>query len=279
MVAANEAVATYLLRTDTPSLYRVHDVPAGEKLRELKELLNAYGYALEPTSPKRASRAFQKILAQWKGKPEAAVLDTAVLRSMKMAVYAPTNIGHFGLASLCYTHFTSPIRRYPDLIVHRMLTMRLLSSPTAERMAELRLNMPRWGKDLSDLERRAEKAEREAIKIKQAEFMEGKINEEFEGIITSVMPFGFFVELQEHFVEGLVKVTSLRDDYYIFNDKKRFLAGERLHREFHAGETIRVRVISVNRIAGQVEFKPILAPAATRTRQNQPRFNPRRRRR
>ncbi len=254
MVAANEAVARYLTRTDTPALYRVHAPPDGEKLRDLQEFLEAYGYRLASFSPQDASRAYQKLLLSWQGKPEEAVLNFALLRSLKLAVYAPRNIGHFGLASRCYTHFTSPIRRYPDLIVHRMLTRRLAGPIGDRQLAALKERLPVWGEELSRAERRAEKAEREAVKVKQAEFMSGKIGETFAGRITTVAPFGFFVELEEHFVEGLVRVNTLEDDYYVFDERKRFLRGDRTGREFHTGDRVTAEVKRVDPAEGEVDF-------------------------
>jgi len=254
MIAANEAVARYLTRTDTPALYRVHDAPSGDKLEELLQYLKAYDYRLENVSPRNASPAFQRLLRSWQGKPEEPVLNMALLRSMKMAVYQPKNIGHFGLGSDCYAHFTSPSRRYPDLIVHRMLTARLEGPLPGHRLAELRERMPVWGEMLSNYERRAEKAEREAVKIKQAEFMEDKLGEVFSGTITSITNFGFFVELDEHFVEGLVKLGSLEDDYYRFEERQRFLVGERHRRTFRTGDKVTVQVMRVNKSEGWVDF-------------------------
>lgn len=254
MIAANEAVARYLARTDTPALYRVHEVPAGEKFEELQQFLKAYHYELEPFSPRRASRAYQKLLKSWEGKPEAPILNMALLRSMKLAVYQPRNVGHFGLGSECYAHFTSPIRRYPDLIVHRALTARLAGPLPARKRGEWQERMPVWGEMLSHYERRAEKAEREAVAMKQAEFMADKLGEVFPGTITTVTNFGFFVVLDEHFVEGLVKLGSLEDDYYVFEERQRYLIGERRRRTFRTGDKVTIQVMRVNREEGWVDF-------------------------
>ncbi len=255
MIAANEAVAGYLARTDTPVLYRVHEPPSGEKLEALKEILRAYSYALKPGKSRESSRGFQELLLSWQGRPEASVLNTALLRAMKQALYAPKNLGHFGLASLCYTHFTSPIRRYPDLIVHRMLTERLEKGAwSGGRRADMALRMPAWGEQLSLAERRAEKAEREAVKVKQVEFMQDKVGEVFAGLITTVTNFGFFVELEEHFVEGLVRAGRLEDDYYYFEDRQRHLAGVNTGREFRTGDRVIVKVREVDRNEMRVIF-------------------------
>jgi ribonuclease R len=254
MIAANEAVARYLARTDTPTLYRVHEPPAGEKFEELQQFLKAYRYELGPFSPRDAARAYQKLLRSWQGKPEEPVLNMALLRSLKLAVYQPRNLGHFGLGSRCYTHFASPIRRYPDLIVHRTLTARLAGPLPARKLSEWRERMPVWGEQLSFAERRAEKAEREAVAMKQAEFMADKLGEVFAGTISTVTNFGFFVTLEEHFVEGLVKLGSLEDDYYIFEERQRTLIGERHRRIFRTGDKVTIQVMRVNKEEGWVDF-------------------------
>jgi len=254
MSAANEAVATFLARTDTPSLYRIHEAPSGEKLEELREFLTAYGYLLPGTKPREASKVYQRLLASWQGKPEEPVLNMALLRSMKLAVYAPKNIGHFGLASRCYSHFTSPIRRYPDLIVHRMLTERLAGPVAGRRREMLAANMPTWGEELSIAERRAEKAEREAVRVKQVEFMEGRLGEIFGAVISNVTNFGFFVELQEHFIEGLVRAADIGDDYYRFEEGRRYLAGVNHGREFRTGQKVLVRASEIDKDEMRVLF-------------------------
>jgi ribonuclease R len=254
MIAANEAVARYLMRTDTPALYRIHDQPSGDKFEELMEFVKAYGYRLESGSPRAASLAFQQLLHSWQGKPEAPLLNMVLLRSLKLAIYSPRNIGHFGLASSCYTHFTSPIRRYPDLVVHRVLTARLAGALSPKLRSEWAERMPVWGTLLSEAERRAERAEREAVSVKQAEFMQDRVGEVYAGTITNITNFGFFVELNEVFVEGLVKLGSLGDDYYIFHERERKLIGERHRRIFKLGDAVNVQVMRVNKEEGQIDF-------------------------
>ncbi len=274
MIAANEAVARFLLRLNMPTLYRVHEPPEGEKFESFREFLAVYGYRVEKGKPKNASRAFQKLLQAWEGKPEAPVLNMALLRAMKMAVYAPTNLGHFGLASDCYTHFTSPIRRYPDLIVHRMLTERLGTGIlSGARRNRLQAQMERWGEDLSQLERRAEKIEREAVKMKQMEFMAGKIGETFAGVITHVTNFGFFVELAEPFVEGLVRAADLADDYYMFDEHRYELQGTNHGRTFSLGLAVSVQVAGVEREKNRVIFalRDPAGPGTTGPQRNTPR--------
>jgi ribonuclease R len=277
MIAANEAVATYLFRTETPSLYRVHELPSGEKLEDFKEIIAAFGYELKVGKPKEAGKQFQRLLKSWQGKPEAEVLNMSLLRSMKIAVYSARNLGHFGLGSTCYTHFTSPIRRYPDLIVHRMLTERLEKGPIAgERRSQLASRMVEWGEQLSLLERRAEDAERQAVAAKQVEFLESKIGQIFEGHISTVMNFGFFVELHAHFVEGLVQARDLTDDYYVFHDQKRFLRGVNKGREFHTGQVLKVKIAQIDTEKMRVIFT-LDEPenkSEIKTPLNQPRVNP-----
>ncbi|MCK5243498.1 ribonuclease R [bacterium] len=275
MIAANEAVAKYLRQQDVPSLYRIHEPPAGERMEEFQEFLEAYGYALKLGKSQEASKQFQKLMQQWEGKPEAQVLNMALLRAMKLAVYAPKNSGHFGLGSECYTHFTSPIRRYPDLIVHRRLTEHLKRrTQTGGQRNAWQSKMVIWGEQLSDLERRAEKAEREAVKRKRLEFMSNKIGEIFEGTITTVANYGFFVELQEHFVEGLVRSSELSDDYYYFEERQRFLQGTNSHRIFRTGQRVRIRMDRIEWEEQRVLFSLHEAAAQKKTaeKRNAPRM-------
>lgn len=273
MLAANEAVARYLLRRSAPALYRVHEPPDGEKLKDFREFIAAYGYELRIGKPQDAAKAFQRLLRSWQNKPEAPLLNMALLRAMKLAVYATRNQGHFGLASACYTHFTSPIRRYPDLVVHRQLTACL----AGQRPLVLG-RLDQLAEQLSLDERRAEKAEREAVKLKQAEFMEDKIGRVYNAVIGSVLNFGFFVELDEPYVEGLVRSADLKDDYYYFDDRKRQLVGSSRGRLFATGQKIRVKVAAVERADSRVLFTLDEAPATPPSRRNPPRIAARRHR-
>ncbi len=256
MIAANEAVAAYLARAGRPTLYRIHEAPDGEKMEEFQIFLKAYGYDFSPGKPKEASRAFQALLHSFKGKPEEAIMNHALLRAMKLAVYSAVNKGHFGLGSSCYCHFTSPIRRYPDLIVHRMLTEQLeQGNPSGRHLEDLQSRMPQWAEHLSQRERIAEKAERMAVRTKQMQFLKTKLGEPFEGIITSVKAFGFFVELNEHYVEGLVPVTDLNDDYYLYDETRRFFYGSRSGREYRTGQAVRISVLEVDEEQLRVYFQ------------------------
>ncbi|MCD4812868.1 ribonuclease R [bacterium] len=255
MIAANEAVAEYLRQEDLPAIYRIHEAPSGEKLLDFEMFLKAYGYKLEIKKPSQASQAFQRLLHAWEGKQEAAVLNIALLRAMKLAVYSPKNIGHFGLGSECYTHFTSPIRRYPDLIVHRVLTEKIAQVKLTGKQRNRRAaQMAQWGEVLSKLERRAEKAEREAVRVKQMAFMEDKLGKEFSGTISMVTQFGFFVALEAFFVEGLVRAAEMQDDYYQFEESKRILLGVNHGRRFTIGQKVKIVLKRVDRLEMQIVF-------------------------
>jgi ribonuclease R len=181
-----------------------------------------------------------------------------LLRSMKQAVYQPENIGHFGLASLCYTHFTSPIRRYPDLIVHRMLDRAIkrekLKAPEREALSSY---LEQAGKDTSARERNAMEAEREMVDLKKAQFMMEKIGQEFGGFVTSLANFGFFVELDSYFVEGLVKIASLTDDDYYYYEKEYLIKGLRHGRKFRLGDNVRVKVARINVFRSEIDLELI----------------------
>ncbi|HEX9660811.1 MAG TPA: ribonuclease R, partial [Candidatus Binatia bacterium] len=221
MIAANEAVARRLRDNDLPLLYRVHAGPDEEALEAIAPFLLTLGYRLAVKKEKIAPLDIQRLLESARGKPEERLLNRVLLRSMKQAIYQPENIGHFGLASTCYTHFTSPIRRYPDLIVHRMLDKALQGEKLKpnERDDLLRY-LQEAGRHTSERERHAMDAEREMVDLKKAQFMMNKIGEEFTGFINSLANFGFFVELDDYFIEGLVKLSSLTDDEYDYFEKE-----------------------------------------------------------
>jgi ribonuclease R len=195
-------------------------------------------------------KELQKILLEAQGRPEEMIVNNILLRSMKWAKYSAQNTGHFGLASEAYTHFTSPIRRYPDLIVHRLLK-RILSRKEGRISEE---ELAKKADYLSRRERVAMEAEREILDRYRVRFMKEKIGEELEGVISGVMAFGFFVELKEIFVEGLVRVTSLHDDYYQYHENRYCLIGERTHRTFRIGDEVKVRVDRVEVERRQIDF-------------------------
>jgi ribonuclease R len=256
MIAANEAVARHLKGQDYPLLYRVHEGPDAEALEAIAPFLLSLGYRLPLKRERTTPLEIQKLLEACRGKPEEKVINHVLLRAMKQAHYQPENIGHFGLASTCYTHFTSPIRRYPDLIVHRILERVLQGNKLkpSER-DELITYLVEAGKHTSERERNAMDAEREIVDLKKAQFMMDKLGEEFTGVITSLANFGFFVELDPYFIEGLVRLSTLTDDDYHYYEKEYVIKGRRHGRKFRLGDTIRVKVVRINAFRSEIDFE------------------------
>lgn len=252
MLAANEVIAEHIFWLKIPFVYRIHEVPDMEKIFSLQEFLDHLGYKIKGIRNLKP-KALQRVLEEVKGKPEEKVVNTVLLRSLKRARYSDENVGHFGLATSFYTHFTSPIRRYPDLIIHRILREQLEGTITEKRQEQLSKMLGKVAKLSSERERIADDAERETVELKMVEYMEDRIGEEFNGIISSTTSFGFFVEL-ENTVEGLVHVSNLEDDYYIFDERTLTLRGERTKREFKIGDKVKVRVIKVDKIERQIDF-------------------------
>jgi ribonuclease R len=255
MLAANEAVATTIADRDIPSLYRIHEPPDPGKIGEFREFAYNFGYRLPGNTEGTVSPAdLQCLLDEAEGKPEERMINEVLLRCMKQARYSAELLGHFGLASACYTHFTSPIRRYPDLVVHRILR-RILDGPVGEdERRRLAATLPETAAHTSRRERVAMEAEREIVNLRKAQFMQSRLGEEYDGIITGVATFGFFVELVEIFVEGMVPVAMLRDDYYQYLEKEHLLVGSRTGVKFRIGDPVRVRVARVDLERRQIEF-------------------------
>ena len=246
MLAANEAVATFLTERKAPLLYRVHEPPDAEKLLAFQQFIAHFNYGLE-IGPVVDPGKLQRLLAEAAGKPEERMINQVLLRSMRQARYSPENAGHFGLAADLYCHFTSPIRRYPDLIVHRVLREVLRKGKLAEkRRDQLQQTLPEVGEQSSQRERRAMEAEREIVVLKKCQFMAQHAGEEFAGFISGVLPFGFFVELKEFFVEGLVRISSLNDDFYHYEEDLHRLVGQHRRRIFQIGQEVKVSVKTVN---------------------------------
>ncbi len=258
MIAANEAVARQLTEKNLPLLYRVHEGPDREALEALAPFLLSLGYRLSLKQERISPLEIQRLLESARGKPEERVLNRVLLRSMKQAVYQPENIGHFGLASACYAHFTSPIRRYPDLVVHRMFDRALHGDKLKPNEREdLIRYLQEAGKHTSERERHAMDAEREMVGLKKAQFMMNKLGEEFTGFITTLANFGFFVELDDYFVEGLVKLSSLIDDDYDYFEKEYVIKGRRHGRKFKLGDNVRVKVARINAFRSEIDFELI----------------------
>jgi ribonuclease R len=249
MIAANEAVSHFIEERGIPSIYRVHEPPRQEAIEEFRRFISHLGYKVKKESD-HSPKDLQRILLEAKGRSEEKVVNNILLRSMKWAVYSAKNVGHFGLASVAYTHFTSPIRRYPDLIVHRVLKRILLKRDGKISEEEL----ARKADHLSQRERVAMEAEREILDRYRIRFMKDKVGEVFEGVISGVTAFGFFVELKDIFVEGLVRVTSLHDDYYHYHEKRYCLMGERTHKTFRIGDEVKVRVDRVDVERRHIDF-------------------------
>jgi ribonuclease R len=261
MLAANETVASHLWRARAPSLYRIHEKPDPKKLEQFDRVAQAFGYRLPRPFTSIEPRAFQEIAEMVKGKPEERFLTRRMLQSMKQARYSEKRDIHFGLATSCYTHFTSPIRRYPDLVVHRVLRRIRSGAPLQPRERQaLEEFLPEAALRSSRMERNADAAENELIERKKAAFMSGRLGEEFDGFIISVHPFGFFVELREYYIDGLVPIDALRDDRYRFIEKKQILKGDRHGRVFKLGDRVLVRLDRVNQFQLQLEFS-LVEPA------------------
>jgi len=249
MIAANEAVARFMEKKRLPFVYRIHEPPSQEAIEEFRRFVSFLGFRMKK-EPNPSPKEFQRILSEAKGRIEEKVINNVLLRSMKWAKYSPQNAGHFGLASEAYTHFTSPIRRYPDLMVHRLLKRALRHEEGKVQEEEL----VRKADHLSHRERVAMEAEREIVDRYRVRVMKEKVGDVFEGVITGVTAFGFFVELKDIFVEGLVRVTSLSDDYYHFEEKRYCLMGERTHKMFRIGDGVRVKLVRVDTERRQIDF-------------------------
>jgi ribonuclease R len=265
MLLANETVATYLEGRGMPSLYRIHEQPDVLKVEEFEEFISGFGYSLAAPPGAVRPRHFQRLLEKLRGKPEERPIAFLMLRTMQKARYAERNLGHFGLAADSYTHFTSPIRRYPDLVVHRMLREVRHHGIDMERVEELEADLPEIARHCSDMERRADEAERELVQWKKVRFMADKVGDEFDGYITGVAAFGLFVQLVEHYVEGLVHVSSMADDYYRFLEKSHSLRGENTQKIYQLGDRVRVQVVRVDLERRQIDLGLVEILDAVRT--------------
>jgi ribonuclease R len=253
MLVANETVAAWLDEQDVPTLYRIHEEPDPLKVEEFEEFVSTLGYSLAAPAGAIRPRHFQKLVERIQGKPEEKPIAFLMLRTMQKARYEPTNEGHFGLAAESYTHFTSPIRRYPDLVVHRSLREARHGMPQ-ERREELAEDLPEVARHTSERERRATDAERELVQWKKVRFMADKVGDEFDGYITGVAAFGLYVELIDHFVEGMVHVSTMADDYYRFVERAHIMRGENTGRVYRLGDRVRVQVIKVDMERRQVDL-------------------------
>ena len=253
MLAANETVAEHFYWMGVPFIYRVHDKPQAERIIELKRFLGRFGLILKGSADSIHPKALNELLAQAEELEEQHVINTVTLRAMQKAVYSPECLGHFGLGMKYYCHFTSPIRRYPDLMIHRIIKESLHGELTEERMDQLAIKVEEASTQSSVTERQAQEMEREADKMKMTEYMAGHIGEYYDGIISSVTNFGFFVQL-ENTVEGLVRAADLQDDYYMFQPEQYRLIGERYHKIYGLGDRVTIQVTRASVASREIDF-------------------------
>ncbi len=254
MLLANETVADYLDAEGGPGLYRVHEQPDPMKVAQFEEFIAGFGLSLGAPLNALRPRHFQKLVERIHGTPVEKPVAFLMLKTMQKARYAPENLGHFGLAAASYTHFTSPIRRYPDLVVHRLLRARRHGRLDDARREEIEEDLPEIARHTSERERRADDAERELLAWRKVRFMADKVGDEFDGYVTGVATFGVFVELVDHFVEGLVHISTMADDYYRFIEASHTLRGENTEKVYRLGDKVRVQVIRVDLERRQIDL-------------------------
>lgn len=254
MLLANETVAESHFWQEIPFVYRVHEAPDEEKIKKLGTFIQNFGHTMHIGQEKVHPKELQKLLNKIEGSKEADLISRLTLRSMKQAKYTPENSGHFGLATTYYSHFTSPIRRYPDLQIHRIIKENLRGKLARERKEHYENILSNVTKDCSELERRAEQAERETIKLKKAEYMEKHVGEDFAGVISSITKWGMYVEL-ENTIEGLVHVTAMTDDHYEYYEDRYEMVGQHRGNVFKLGQEISVEVTGINKLQRTIDFR------------------------
>ncbi|MBL8454029.1 MAG: ribonuclease R [Zoogloea sp.] len=257
MLAANVCASEFLQGQEHPALYRVHEGPTPEKLAKLRDFLGEFGLQLGGGEEPKAGD-YARLLESIKARPDLQLLQTVMLRSLRQAVYSPDNVGHFGLAYEAYTHFTSPIRRYPDLLVHRAIKAALLGQQYTP--AQENGDWDAIGMHCSMTERRADEADRDVENWLKCYYMQDRIGEEFEGSVSAVVPFGLFVALHDVFVEGLVHISDLGSDYFHFDDAQHALVGERTGQRYRLSDQVRVQLVRVNMEASKIDFRLLQGP-------------------
>ena len=258
MLTANETIAEKFYWLEAPFIYRVHEEPDIDKIKDTNKFLFNIGYKIKASKDNIKPKAFSEVLDKIKGTEFEKVISTLILRTLKVARYENENKGHFGIASSYYCHFTSPIRRYPDLFIHRVISEYIKKGYmlSEERLTELQDKSEKYALSSSDAERQAVQAERDAEDVKKAEFMEDKIGEEYEGIVSSVTGFGMFVELDST-VEGIVRFENMGDEYFRYDEANKKLVGENSKLVYKIGDKVRVRVIEANKLLRKVAFEII----------------------
>ena len=256
MLTANESIAEKFYWLEAPFIYRVHEEPEYEKIQETNKFLFNIGEKIKANRDNIRPKAFSDVLEKLKGTEYEKVISTLILRTLKLAKYESENKGHFGIASKYYCHFTSPIRRYPDLFIHRVISEYLENNYNLnqERKNELDNKAKKYAETSSECEKVATKAERDAEDIKKAEFMQNKIGEEYEGIISSITSFGMFVEL-ENTVEGLIRFEDMGNEYFVYDENRKTLIGEKTNRVFKIGDQVKIKVIEANKILKKIAFE------------------------
>lgn len=262
MLTANETVAESFYYVQAPFIYRNHEIPEMEKIDELNKFLFGLGYKIRGIKKDDESsvhpKAFAQVLDEVNGKPEEKVVSNLILRTLKLAKYESENKGHFGIASKCYCHFTSPIRRYPDLFIHRVISSYLKHDYNIndELREKYGIEAVKYAESSSERERVAQKVERDAEKIKKAEYMQKKIGEQYDGVVSGVTQFGMFVEL-ENTVEGLIRFEDLGDEYFDYDDQRKTLRGEKSNKTYRVGDKVRIEVKSADKTTRRIDFKLI----------------------
>lgn len=254
MLIANETVAEDFFWQEVPFVYRTHENPDPEKILKLAIFINNFGYSIKSGQEEIHPKEIQKLIQKIEGTPEEAVISRLTLRSMKQAKYTVENDGHFGLAAKYYCHFTSPIRRYPDLQIHRIIKENLKGRMPDKRFKHYSKILPEIALSSSQLERRADEAEREVEKLKKTEYMDEHIGEVFDGVISGMSTWGMYVELPNT-IEGMIRVTSLKDDYYFYDEERYVMVGEHTRKTYQLGERVKVVVVGTDKIGKTIDFE------------------------
>ena len=254
MLIANETVAEDYFWQEIPFVYRTHENPDSEKIQKLGIFINNFGYTIRIGQDEIHPKELQKLLKKIEGTPEEPLISRLTLRSMKQAKYTVSNDGHFGLSTKYYCHFTSPIRRYPDLQIHRIIKENLRRGISDKRSNHYLKILPEVASQSSAMERRADEAERDVEKLKKAQYMKKFIGEQFEGVISGITTWGMYVEL-DNTIEGMIKVTSLRDDYYYYDEESYTMIGEHTKKTYKLGQKVKIEVMGVDSLARTIDFE------------------------